>query len=97
MAVEKKDDQLVIGGKCFDSRLSGFRKIFSGTDQGSRRSTAGAQMITLALRRANEGGAGNILDYIPGGSDAFTNTSELKQMKQSVSQSFPERSVVEIL
>ena len=36
---------------------------------------AGAQIITLALRRVNEGGAANILDYIPRGVSLLPNTS----------------------
>ena len=36
---------------------------------------AGAQIITLALRRANEGGLANILDYIPEGITLLPNTS----------------------
>ena len=36
---------------------------------------AGAEIITLALRRVNEGGAANILDYIPQGVSLLPNTS----------------------
>lgn len=36
---------------------------------------AEAQIITLALRRVNEGGAANILDYIPQGVSLLPNTS----------------------
>ena len=36
---------------------------------------AKAQIITLALRRVNEGGAANILDYIPQGVSLLPNTS----------------------
>ena len=36
---------------------------------------AGAQIITLALRRANEGGMANILDYIPEGVTLLPNSS----------------------
>ena len=36
---------------------------------------ADAQIITLALRRANEGGLANILDYIPENVTLLPNTS----------------------
>ena len=36
---------------------------------------ADAQIITLALRRANEGGLANILDYIPKNVTLLPNTS----------------------
>ena len=36
---------------------------------------AGAQIVTMALRRAKEGGLANILDYIPEGITILPNTS----------------------
>lgn len=45
---------------------------------------AGAQMITLALRRANEGGLANILDYIPEGVTLLPNTSGARNAEEAV-------------
>ena len=45
---------------------------------------AGAQIITLALRRANEGGMANILDYIPKGVTLLPNTSGARNADEAV-------------
>ena len=45
---------------------------------------AGAQIITLALRRVNEGGAANILDYIPQGVSLLPNTSGARDAQEAV-------------
>lgn len=45
---------------------------------------AGAQIITLALRRANEDGRANILDYIPEGVTLLPNTSGARNAKEAV-------------
>ena len=45
---------------------------------------AGAQIITLALRRANEGGMANILDYIPEGVTLLPNTSGARNADEAV-------------
>lgn len=45
---------------------------------------AGAQIITLALRRVNEGGAANILDYIPRGVSLLPNTSGARDAREAV-------------
>ena len=45
---------------------------------------AGAQIITLALRRVNEGGAANILDYIPQGVSLLPNTSGARDAREAV-------------
>ncbi|MCD8168909.1 MAG: thiazole synthase, partial [Clostridiales bacterium] len=63
--IEKDRDPLILGGHTFTSRfILGSGKysldlIHAAVEQ------ADAQIITLALRRANEGGLANILDYIP--------------------------------
>ena len=53
---------------------------------------AGAQIITLALRRANEGGLANILDYIPEGITLLPNTSGARgaRRRRCGSLAFPE-------
>ncbi len=59
---------------------------------------ADAQIITLALRRANEGGLANILDYIPEDVTLLPNTSGAEMQKRRyVSPDFPEKSDVAIL
>lgn len=45
---------------------------------------AGAQMITLALRRANTNGNENILDYIPEGVTLLPNTSGARDAEEAV-------------
>lgn len=45
---------------------------------------AGAQMITLALRRANTGENENILDYIPEGVTLLPNTSGARNAEEAV-------------
>lgn len=45
---------------------------------------AGAQIITLALRRANTGGVANILDYIPEGVTLLPNTSGARNAEEAV-------------
>ncbi len=44
----------------------------------------GAQIITLALRRANEGGVENILDFIPEGVTLLPNTSGARNAEEAV-------------
>lgn len=45
---------------------------------------AGAQIVTMALRRANEGGLANILDYIPEGVTILPNTSGARNAEEAV-------------
>ena len=45
---------------------------------------AGAEIVTLALRRVNEGGAANILDYIPQGVTLLPNTSGARNAQEAV-------------
>ena len=45
---------------------------------------AGAQIVTLALRRANEGGLANILDYIPKTVTLLPNTSGARNADEAV-------------
>jgi len=44
----------------------------------------GAEMVTLALRRANAGGEENILDYIPAGVTLIPNTSGARDANEAV-------------
>ena len=45
---------------------------------------AEAQIITLAVRRANEGGLANILDYIPDTVTLLPNTSGARNAEEAV-------------
>ena len=64
-ALSSCSDPLIIGGHTFTSRfILGSGKYSLDLIQAAVKQ-AEAQIITLALRRANEGGVANILDYIP--------------------------------
>ena len=84
MRKETKKDPLVIGGHAFDSRfIMGSGKYSLDLIEAAVRS-GGAQMITLALRRANQGGVGNILDYIPEGITLLPTTSGARNAEEAV-------------
>ncbi len=77
-------DKLVIGGHEFNSRFilgSGkfsLELVKAVIEQGE------AEMITLALRRANVGGEENILDCIPEGITLLPNTSGARNAEEAV-------------
>lgn len=79
-----KQDKLVIGGHEFDSRfiLGSGKYNVELIDAAVRQ--AGAQIITLALRRANSAGDGNILDHIPEGVTLLPNTSGARNAQEAV-------------
>ena len=68
-------DKLILGGHEFTSRFILGSGKYSLDLINAAVHHAGAQIITLALRRANEGGVANILDYIPSGVTLLPNTS----------------------
>lgn len=78
------EDKLVLGGKEFKSRFilgSGkynLNLIKAAVEQG------GAEIITLALRRANTQESENILDYIPKGVTLLPNTSGARTAEEAV-------------
>ena len=78
------EDKWMLGGHEFQSRFilgSGkysLELIQAAVDQ------AGAEMITLALRRANTSGGENILDYIPKGITLLPNTSGARNAEEAV-------------
>ena len=78
------EDKLVLGEKEFNSRFilgSGkynINLIKAAVEQG------GAEIITLALRRANTGGAENILEYIPEGVTLLPNTSGARTAEEAL-------------
>jgi len=77
-------DKFLLGGQEFESRfILGSGKYSLDLIQAAVHE-AGAQIITLALRRANEGGMANILDYIPKGVTLLPNTSGARNAKEAV-------------
>jgi len=80
----KADDKLVIGGHEFSSRfILGSGKYNLDLIKAAVE-YAGAQIITLAVRRANTNGTGNILDYIPEGVTLLPNTSGARTAEEAV-------------
>lgn len=78
------DDKLVLGGHEFTSRfILGSGKfsvdlIKAAVDQ------AGAQIVTMALRRLEAGQKDNILDFIPKGVTLLPNTSSARTAEEAV-------------
>ena len=80
----KKDDKLVLGGHEFTSRFILGSGKFSLDLVKACIEKADAQIITLALRRANEGGLANILDYIPENVTLLPNTSGARNAEEAI-------------
>lgn len=78
------EDKFILGGKEFNSRFilgSGkynINLIKAAVEQG------GAEIITLALRRANTNDNENILDFIPKGVTLLPNTSGARNADEAV-------------
>lgn len=78
------NDPLIIGGKTFQSRF------LLGTGKFSLQTTkevieaSEAEIVTLALRRANSDGDGNILDYVPQTITQLPNTSGARNASEAV-------------
>lgn len=82
--MEHENNKLVLGGHAFNSRFilgSGkySLKLIEAAVQ-----YAGAEIITLAVRRANPGSRDNILDYIPNGVTLLPNTSGARTANEAV-------------
>lgn len=77
-------DKLVLQGHEFDSRFILGSGKYSLELIKAAVENAGAQIITLALRRANEGGLANILDYIPDNVTLLPNTSGARNADEAV-------------
>ena len=69
------EDKLILGGHEFTSRFILGSGKFSLELVKACIEKAGTQIVTLALRRANEGGLANILDYVPKDVTLLPNTS----------------------
>ena len=82
--MKAQDDKLILGGHEFTSRfILGSGKYSLELIQAAVQN-AGAQIVTMALRRANEGGMANILDYIPEGVTVLPNTSGARNAEEAV-------------
>lgn len=79
-----KQDQLVIGGHKFHSRFILGSGKYSLDLIEAAVEHAGAEIITLALRRANTNNTANILDYIPKGVTLLPNTSGARNAEEAV-------------
>ena len=78
------DDKLIIGGREFGSRfILGSGKYSLRLIEAAVRD-AGAEIITLAVRRANTKEQENILDFIPKGVTLLPNTSGARNAEEAV-------------
>ena len=79
-----KDDKLVIGGHEFSSRfILGSGKYSLSLIEAAVK-YAGAEIITLAVRRTNSKEHENILDYIPKNVTLLPNTSGARNADEAV-------------
>lgn len=77
-------DTLIIGGHAFESRFILGSGKYSLEKMPGVIENSGAQIITLALRRANKGGQSNILDYLPKNITLLPNTSGARNAEEAV-------------
>ncbi|MGE5627800.1 MAG: thiazole synthase [Solirubrobacterales bacterium] len=82
--MEINKDKLIIGGHEFNSRFILGSGKYSLDLIKAAVENAGAEIITLALRRANLGGSANILDYIPENVTLLPNTSGARNAEEAV-------------
>lgn len=82
--MENYNDKLILGGHEFDSRfILGSGKYSLNLIEAAVKD-AGAQIITLAVRRANTKDTENILDYIPKDVTLLPNTSGARNAEEAV-------------
>ena len=80
----RENDKLVLGGHEFKSRfILGSGKYSLNLIESAIRD-AGAEIITLAVRRANTKENENILDHIPKGVTLLPNTSGARNWQEAV-------------
>lgn len=84
MIPKNEEDKFQLGGHVFSSRFILGSGKFSLDLVQAVAEQGGAQIITLALRRANEGGAENILEYIPEGITLLPNTSGARTAEEAL-------------
>lgn len=80
----ENDDKLIIGGHEFNSRFILGSGKYSLKLIDAAVKDAGAEIITLAVRRANTKESENILDYIPKGVTLLPNTSGARNAEEAV-------------
>ena len=80
----QNSDKLVIGGHEFNSRFILGSGKYSLTLIESAVKYAGAEIITLSVRRANTKEHENILDFIPKGVTLLPNTSGARNAQEAV-------------
>ena len=78
------NDKLIIGGHEFNSRFILGSGKYSLDLINAAVENAGAEIITLAVRRANTNGTANILDYIPENITLLPNTSGARNAEEAV-------------
>lgn len=79
-----KEDKLIIGGHEFHSRFILGSGKYNVELVKAAVEYAKAEIITLALRRANSNAEGNILDFIPKGVTLLPNTSGARNAEEAV-------------
>ncbi|MDO4616571.1 MAG: thiazole synthase [Lachnospiraceae bacterium] len=79
-----KNDKLILGGKAFDSRFILGSGKYSLDLIKAAVENAGAEIITLAVRRTNTRESENIIDYIPDNVTLLPNTSGARDAKEAV-------------
>ncbi len=82
--MQQNEDKLILGGHEFTSRFILGSGKFSLDLVKACIEKAGAQIITLAVRRANEGGLANILDYTPDNVTLLPNTSGARNAEEAI-------------
>ena len=82
--MKNNTDKLIIGKHEFSSRFILGSGKYSLDLINAAVENAGAEIITLALRRANLGGTANILDYIPKNVTLLPNTSGARNAEEAV-------------
>lgn len=78
------EDKLILGGRAFSSRFILGSGKYSLELIKAAVEYAGAEMLTLALRRANGGELANILDYVPSHVTLLPNTSGARSAGEAV-------------
>lgn len=78
------DDKLIIGGHEFNSRFILGSGKYDLNLINAAINEAGAEIITLAVRRANSSGQENILEHIPSGITLLPNTSGARNAEEAI-------------
>lgn len=79
-----EQDKFTLGGQEFHSRFILGSGKYNVELIKAAIENAGAEIITLAVRRANSNGEGNILDFIPDGVTLLPNTSGARTAEEAV-------------